>query len=557
MKRFLCILLAALTAFCISGCKTQTDGVFDKDNELNGFFKGYGEVADEGKTAAVYNGEDVEVSKIVTQNGKTFIEVEGEPFAYIGASIRTDAFMNCDLYTYEELEVLFKEAKELGVTCVQVPVEWKDMENEKDQWDFSYLHSILIFANRYDLKMELLWFGTNMVGDTHSNTVPDYILRDGKTYKKLDALRTGEYWNYYGLMWYLDFNDPDLMEREANAVKKMMDYVYQWDSEHGGKKPVIGVQVLNEADAFFRWRIDQYSVKDPLTGEIMSYEEGLKKVSQSLDYLGKAVKSCKYKVYTRTNLADSTGGSVYEGGLTGTENVKDLPDFARAFFDLEGIDIVGDDSYKDDISVIKGIAYMYGQKTEGNFAHFAENDGSYSRTPQLILTAFSVGAGYSIYDLCTSPYYVDNRASGSADDVDQGILSSTDNRKVYERKDHYEQTKAVIEGLKAAGEAAVKAPMEDFAAFGVKNNLQPVGGKYVQTINTTSVTVEAESSEMPLGYAIEFEGKLYIYMLQETSIRLSNATFETPEFTAEAGKLYTLEFTEGAALQSTVWENIG
>ena len=90
--------------------------------------------------------------------------------------------MNTDFYTYEELERLFEEAAKLGVTSVQIPVEWKDIEVKEDEWDFSYLHAVLTFANKYNLKMELLWFGTNMVGDSHSYTIPDYILKDGKTY---------------------------------------------------------------------------------------------------------------------------------------------------------------------------------------------------------------------------------------------------------------------------------------------------------------------------------------------------------------------------------------
>lgn len=558
MKKIISLLLAAVAAVSMTACKQDgTEKIYDEDTELAGFFQGYGTVADEGVTSPVYNGEEVEVSRVVTENDKTYLEVEGKPFPFLGASIRTDAFMNCDMYTYEELEVLFKEAAELGVTCVQVPVEWKDIEPEKDEFDYSYLHSILVFANRYNLKMELLWFGTNMVGDTHSNTVPDYILRDGKTYAKLDALRTGEYWNYYGLLWYLDFNDPDLLSREANAVSKMMEYVYQWDSTHGGKKPIIGVQILNEADAFFRWRIDQYNVIDPITREKMTYADGLKKVKDSLDYLGKEVKKAKYKVYTRTNLADSTGGSVYTDGQTGTANVKEMPDFAKEFLELDGIDIVGDDSYKDDISVVKGIAYMYGQKAHGNFSHFAENDGSYARTPQLILTAFAVGAGYSLYDLCTSPFYIENRTSGTADDTDQGILTAKSDRKTYDKKEHYADTKAVIAALKSAGDVAIKAKMENFAAFGVGGNVVKEGDQYSQTIKTATVSITAKAAAAPFGFAIEYEGKLYVCMLRDTEITLGNAAFEESTFTAEANRLYELAFNGGSPLTSTVWENIG
>jgi len=216
---------------------------------------GTSEFVDLDKQAPVYDGNAIEVSKVVTNNNGSHIEVDGKPFLFTGTQIRVDAFMNCDKLNYAQVKKLFEEASKLGVTCVQIPIEWSKLEIDKDKFDYTYIHEMLTYANQYNLKVEFLWFGTNMCGDTHSYTVPNYILKDGKTYPKFDALRTGEFWNYYGIMWFLDFDNENLVARESNAVAKMMDYIYEFDSTHGAKKPVIGIQVLNEPDIFCRWRI--------------------------------------------------------------------------------------------------------------------------------------------------------------------------------------------------------------------------------------------------------------------------------------------------------------
>ena len=202
-------------------------------------------------------------------------------------------------------------------------------------------------------------------------------------------------------MWFLDFDNENLMNRESNAITKMMDYIYEFDSTHEGKKPVIGVQVLNEPDIFVRFRISQQNVLSRVTGIKMTSEEGYEKICNSLDKLGKAVKNSKYKVYTRVNFANSTGADQLSSGngIFDGEKVKNAPEFVTRIHNLEGIDIVGDDSYNSSVKNIKGLASMFATKITNNFGHIAENDGNYSNTPSLILAAMSQHAGYSIYNL--------------------------------------------------------------------------------------------------------------------------------------------------------------
>lgn len=532
------------------------------------------EFVDETKTDPVYDGSDVLVSRVVTNQNGTHIEVNGKPFLFVGSQIRVDAFMNCDKLSYAEVKCLFEEASKLGVTCVQIPVEWAKMEIKQDVFDYTFLRNMMLYANEYNLKVEFLWFGTNMCGDTHSYTVPDYILRDGKTYPKFDALRTGEFWNYYGIMWFLDFDNENLIARESNAISKMMDYIYEFDSTHGGKKPVIGIQVLNEPDIFVRWRINDKEVLSKETGKVMSHEEGYQKICNSLDALGKTVKQAKYKVYTRVNLASSTNADNTSSGngiFTGS-SLNDAPSFAKRFQALEGIDIIGDDSYTSSVKNIKGITAMYGTKIENNFGHIAENDGNYKNTPSLILTSVAMHGGYSIYDLLTSPFFVSNNASN----IDQGIIKFKEGSYTeYTYKAHYDLTQNIIEGLKLVDGSMYNVKAEDFAAFNIKydNPSETIS----QTINTTNVSLVFDTSKGAIGYAIDHGTYLDVYVTEDSTLKVSNGTVSsiqtgtysgdtfngvntvspTNEITLSADTLYRVEYTSDGKITSSTWDNIG
>lgn len=532
-------------------------------------------IEDPDKTDPIYDGGVVNVSEVVTNEHGSHIQVGGQDFLYIGTQIRVDAFMNCDKLSYEQIGLLFEQAARLGVTCVQIPVEWAKLEPQEDVFDYTYLFYMMQFANRYDLKMELLWFGTNMCGDTHSYTVPDYILRDGKTYPKFDALRTGEYWNYYGVMWFLDFDNENLICRESNALAKMMDYIYEYDSTHGAKQPVIGIQVLNEPDIFARWRVPDKQVISPVTGERMSAQEAYTKICNSLEALGKTVKQSKYRVFTRVNLASSTNSDALgsPGGIWANGEVKDAPEFAQMIQALESIDFVGDDSYTSSVKNIKGIASMYATKLPGNFGQIAENDGSYSNTASLILTAVSQHGGYSIYDLLTSPFFV---ANGDAK-VDQGILLFEEgSRERYVQKDHWQQTHDIIAGLKAVGHEVYQVSPQDFACFNLETDNARKSTR--QTITTTHTRLTFATESGAIGFAIDRGTWMDVYVTADATLTVSDATVTAVEvgtyaadgtFTASetlptdasvslsGGKLYRISYKDAGTLTSDTWDAIG
>ncbi len=531
--------------------------VEDRDNgSTSHIFNGYGTVNTSSTlTAPKYdpNGT-LTVSSIKNVGGKTYIDVDGKPMPYLGVEFRVDAFMNCDRYTYAEVEYLFKEAAALGVTCVQVPVEWRDFENEKDQWDWTYVDAMIFFAEKYNLKMEFLWYGTNMVGDTHGYTVPDYILRDGRTYPKLDAERTGEFWGYYGLQFYMDFDDPDLIEREAGAAKEMMNHIYEYNNTHGDKKTVVGIQVLNEACVFFNWRITGKKVIDPDTGAIMNKETAITKVCNSMDAIGKAIKSAQYKVYTRTNIADTytNNGSFYNNGQEGVQSaVKAAPSYVQRMYNLEGIDIIGDDTYKDQFHNVKGVLQMY-KKLSGNFTHIAENNAAYPESAQMILTAMALGGGYSLYDLVTPPYFIEN---GTAS-VDQGILQYDPNSKTnYIKRDHYAQVQSIFKGLQKActaqnDYAVVKCMDGNFGAFIKTDKTQTI--KLVAC--TVTVTRQTGGSRLA-GFAIAHGANVYFYFNEPVTVSYTDAS-GTYNNVSVAKDSLVQKSLDGLSQTNNVWEVI-
>ena len=514
----------------------------------------------------LYSGETVEVSKITNHDGKYNISVENKDFLFLGTQIRVDAFMNCDKYNYADIKNLFREAANLGVTCVQIPVEWSKIEKKQDEYNFKYVHEMLSYANEYDLKVELLWFGSNMCGDSHSNSVPNYILADGRTYPKFDALRTGEYWNYYGIMWFLDFDNQNLIARESKVLEKLMEYIYWFDSTHSAKKPVIGIQIENEADIFPRWRIDQQSVLDPSTHEKMEKDVGFTKICNSLNALGNTVKAAKYKVYTRANLASSTS----ETGIYSGSTVKDAPAFAKQILALPGIDIVGDDSYTSNVKNIKGISYMFRENIgDNNFSHIAENAGNYENTSSLILAALSQHGGYSIYDLVTSPFFI---ANGSAS-TNQGIVDADANKNLTHKR-HFDSTKTFIDDLKKVEDEIYKLSSDDFIALNIKNDYPQ--STITQNISSTNISVKFETSTQAIGYALDFGNYVDVLVTGNSKITLSNCTVSkitegniiedgfvgnnvtaSQEVQLQANKLYRIEYTSSGKITSTTWENIG
>lgn len=499
----------------------------------------------------------IEISKLVTESNKTYVEVEGKPFPFLGAQIRLDALLNCDKMTINEVEGYFKKAQELGLNCVQIPISWNMIEPKENRYDYAIVNSILQFANKYDLKMELLWFSTNMVGDSFSYLIPQYVLQE--YHKRLSRNDEGNFWNYYGYQYTMILDDDWVLEREAKAVTNLFNHIRYWDSNNGEKHPVIAAQIHNEPDALMRWRIEQKDLKFR-DGTPLSKERAWSMTTNALNAIGNAVKSSAYKVATRVNLI--YGDGIHPFPEAGNARPKDV-------FDLQGIDFIGVDAYKDNLKQLKEEVLAY-SSISGNYALVAENKGSYSNSPSLILATVALGGGYNIYDLATSKFFINNTTE--PDQIDHGIYTWD-----LQEKEFTEATRRIIKGLVAAYIDVAKVKPENFAAFNISDN-QPLNNKE-QRIRTTGVEITFLTDNASLGFVIDMGSHLLVYSIYDSQFQFDNGTLgevisgrydsegifvkegtavlDHQSLQAKGGMLYKITYSSRQALVSNTIGNIG
>lgn len=429
--------------------------------------------------APAYNGP-ITVSRVSkTGDGKYYLEVAGRPFMMSGAQIRTDFLSNVDFLSLGQMEKYFAAAAKLGVTTVEVPIQWSDIEGDMNEYTYKKLDTFLGYCNKYNLKMEILWFGSNMCGVTHSFHVPDYILKDGKTYPKTGD---GHYWDMYGDIWTLDMDNANLLARESKAVSMMMNEVWRWDRMNGGRHPVISLQVENEPDSYPRWQGGDWN--------------GLLK---ELDVLGQAAKDSNYKVVTRVNVC----------------SVIAVENWAKGIYNLSGIDIVGFDPYVYSSKEIKEAVNNFSSDLPGNFPLVAENKGAIDNGSSLMLAAYASGGAYDIYELATMQYI-----GRSTEDF--GVL----NRDLTDRS-YTGKVRTLLQCLKNLAPDVALTGKNNFAAFniGSSNPKQSVN----QTIQAGNVSITYATSSGGIAAAMVRSGYLSAFSTTAGQMTFKNAALGTAE----------------------------
>lgn len=416
VKKFLCAILAGiLSVGMFSACDGGEGGGGTSANTPDEVVSvDYSKRADSAEYTpdgeVAYTGKQT-VSKLATdKNGTKYLEVDGKPFLYLGAQLRTDFFLQLDEYTLDDLEYLFRTAAKLNITCIQVPVCWTDVEPKYDVYTPEYVNKLLELCNKHSLKLEILWFGSYMctytVADDGNDTdkrhgyVPNYVYKDKETYPAIGEKDNDsfDFVGWLGRQYLLMPNTPALLERECKAISYMMQAVYDYDSTHGGRHTLIGVQVENEADAMLYGRFAEFNLQktynsaknkniipENITQENLPeycYTEMLEHVNT----VAKAVKESDYGCITRHN---NTIQANWE---------ERLEDFAS----LEYVDFIGLDPYDSNTANYRSYIRKMNEYSK-NFPHIAENGGEFFNQDLMELTSFSMGAGYSVFEVvCTS-----------------------------------------------------------------------------------------------------------------------------------------------------------
>lgn len=304
--------------------------------------------------------EPITVSQVVKKNGKSYVEYLGRPYLNYGVQISLDRTKGM---TPAQREEFFQKASEIGFRTVIVAVKWYELEPEEGKYNLYKVSELLKFADKYNVNLEILWFGDNVCGSDGFS--PDYVKNDAKRFPRKSK--------------YFDYSNKELLRVEKAAITQLMNYIYDNDKN----RRVTAAQVLNEPN---------YS--DCYIAQKEAY-------LNALDELGMAFKNSPYRVVTRVNF------------VIGDEFLSEEYKHPEEVFNLNGIDMVGVDLYTKDLGEFVGFANRFstGGLSE-NVTHFAEGPGHMYNYPKQVLTAFMFNSGYDVYEL---------KCYG-ATDVDAGIF---------------------------------------------------------------------------------------------------------------------------------------
>ncbi len=167
--------------------------------------------------------------KLVEQNGRHALLVDGAPYLVLGAQINNSSSWPA------VLPQVWPALEAMHVNTAEAPVYWEQIEPRPGTFDWTNVDALLDGARAHHLHLILLWFGTWKNGNDHY--VPDWVKNDPEHYPRMQ--------NSYGTpLDDLSANAPANLEADRTAFAALMHHLAERDStEH----TVLMIQVENES----------------------------------------------------------------------------------------------------------------------------------------------------------------------------------------------------------------------------------------------------------------------------------------------------------------------
>ena len=227
---------------------------------------------------------------------KYVLRIDGKPFYVNNVQVRFDKLRHILGWNAEKIESVFARIAADNFNAITIAMHWIEVEPEKDVFDWTVLDEYLSLAKKYNLKLELLWMGSNSGGRVQAlvgNTLrtPSYVLR--KTAAGSEYPTASDYSIRRDMTDYsLDMADTNLRDRETLVVSKVMNHVAVWDAANGSTHPLVGIQLGNE--------VKGYGVQ---------FDEEV--IVSYWNHVGAAVKNSPYVIWTRMNCIEGTQNGRY------------------------------------------------------------------------------------------------------------------------------------------------------------------------------------------------------------------------------------------------------
>ncbi|AXA90204.1 DUF5597 domain-containing protein [Massilia sp. YMA4] len=182
--------------------------------------------------AAAFQAAAVELPRLVTQDGRHALLVDGAPYLMLGAQAH-----NSSNYV-AALPKVWAALADANANTLEIPVAWEQIEPVEGTFDFSYVDTLVQQARERNVRLVLLWFGT------WKNTGPSYV----PEWVKFDNARFPRMLDKEGKPIYcLSPHGTETLKADRNAFVQLMTHLKQID---GDRHTVIMVQVQNEVGTY-------------------------------------------------------------------------------------------------------------------------------------------------------------------------------------------------------------------------------------------------------------------------------------------------------------------
>ena len=121
--------------------------------------------------------KNTELPRVVTENGRHALFVDGKPFLILGAQVN-----NSSNYP-QALEDVWPAIEVLKPNTVMVPVAWEQVEAKEGEFDFSFVDTLLQQAREKKVRLILLWFATWK--NNGPNYAPEWVKLDNNRFPRL------------------------------------------------------------------------------------------------------------------------------------------------------------------------------------------------------------------------------------------------------------------------------------------------------------------------------------------------------------------------------------
>ncbi len=181
--------------------------------------------------AGVADAGTAQIPKIVKQEGRYALEVDGAPFLMLGAQVNNSSNWPA------MLPKVWPTITRLHANTVEMPIAWEQIEPREGQLDFSFVDTLLAQAREQRVRLVLLWFATWK--NNGPSYAPEWVkLHNERFPRVIDA--KGKVWNS------LSPNFEATLAADRKAFVALMRHLQAVDAE----RTVLMIQVENETGVY-------------------------------------------------------------------------------------------------------------------------------------------------------------------------------------------------------------------------------------------------------------------------------------------------------------------